>query len=179
VSSHWVQSANRVGRATRAEVSALARERKQVLVRAGIAADAREAVLEHPTGEELVGNLPDDGPPRAVLAREAVVVDHLQAVQVIGHQPKERRRLGSSGFIDAARRTRWIGHRHSLSRERRAYVRLRCVPSPFRCATGCFDAPSTWFGPHDACCCRADPPFAQRSTSRGPLAAETSVEAVE
>ena len=50
------------------------------------AADAREPVLEHPAGEELVSDLCDDGPPGAVLAGEAVIVDRLQAMQMIGHQ---------------------------------------------------------------------------------------------
>ncbi|MBC8086732.1 MAG: hypothetical protein H7Z40_05665, partial [Phycisphaerae bacterium] len=49
----------------------------------GIAADAGEAVLEDAAGEKLVGDLRDDGPPRAVLAREAVVVDRLESMQMI------------------------------------------------------------------------------------------------
>ena len=36
-----------------------------------------------------------------------------------------------------------------------AYRRLGCGPSPFRCATGCFDATSTRCRPNDACCSRA------------------------
>lgn len=47
----------------------LAGERKQILVRAGLAADAREAVVEHATGEELVRDRRDHGPPRAVVRR--------------------------------------------------------------------------------------------------------------
>ena len=39
-------------------------------MRAGVAADAGEAVLEDPTREELIGHLPDDRTPRAVLARK-------------------------------------------------------------------------------------------------------------
>ena len=96
MSSHCVQIAKRLGVAARTEVAARAREREQILVRAGIAADAREPVLEHAAGEELVSDLCDDGPPGAVFAREAVVVSCLQALQMIGHQPKERRRLGPS-----------------------------------------------------------------------------------
>jgi hypothetical protein len=41
----------------RTEVAALTRERDQILVRAGVTADAGEAVLEHAAGEELVGDL--------------------------------------------------------------------------------------------------------------------------
>jgi len=48
------------GVAARAEIPALAREREQVFVRAGVTADAGEAVLEDPTREELIGHLPDD-----------------------------------------------------------------------------------------------------------------------
>ena len=59
-----------LGVAARAEIAALAGEREQVLVRAGVAADAREPVVEDAAGEELVGDLRDDGAPRAVLARE-------------------------------------------------------------------------------------------------------------
>ena len=83
VSSHWVQIAKRLGRATGADVAAFAREREQILVRARLAAEAGEPVLEHPAGEELVSDLHDDGPPGAVLAGEAVVVDGLQALQMI------------------------------------------------------------------------------------------------
>jgi hypothetical protein len=54
-------------------------------VRTGVAADAGEAVLEYPTREELVRHPRDHGAPRAVLAREALVVDRLQAMQMIGH----------------------------------------------------------------------------------------------
>ena len=70
--------ARRLGRAAGAEVAALAGEGQQILVRARIAADAGEAVLEDAAGEELVSDLRDDGPPRAVLAREALVVDRLE-----------------------------------------------------------------------------------------------------
>jgi len=83
VSSHCVQNANRLGSAAGAEVAARAGEREQVLVRARVATDAREPVLEHPAGEELLRDLRDDGAPRTVLAREAVVVDRLQPLQVI------------------------------------------------------------------------------------------------
>jgi len=55
--------------AARAEIAALAREREQVFVRTGVAADAGEAVLEDPTREELIGHLPDDRTPRAVLEK--------------------------------------------------------------------------------------------------------------
>jgi hypothetical protein len=41
----------------RTEVAALTREREEILVRARVAADAGEAVLEHAAGEELVGDL--------------------------------------------------------------------------------------------------------------------------
>lgn len=56
----------------------------------------REAVLEDAAGEELVCDLADDGAPRAVLARKAVVVHRLQAVELILHQLKQRRRLRAS-----------------------------------------------------------------------------------
>ena len=72
-----------LGVATRAEVAALAREGEEILVRARITADAGEAVLQHATRQKLVGDLRDDGAPWAILAREAVVVDRRQAMQVI------------------------------------------------------------------------------------------------
>jgi hypothetical protein len=72
-----------LGMTTWAEVPALTREREQVLVRAGIAADAGEAVLEDAAGTELVGALRDDGAPRAGLARAALVVDRLEPMQMI------------------------------------------------------------------------------------------------
>ncbi|MEX1113147.1 MAG: hypothetical protein WED32_01690 [Patescibacteria group bacterium] len=40
-------------------------------------------MLEDAAGEELVGDLRDDGPPRAVLARVAVFVDRLEPMQMI------------------------------------------------------------------------------------------------
>ena len=72
-----------LGMTTGAEIPALAREGEQILVRAGVAADAGEAVLEDAAGKELVGDLCDDGAPWAILAREALVVDRLQAIQMI------------------------------------------------------------------------------------------------
>ena len=66
-----------------AEVPALAGAREQILVRAGVAADAGEAVLQHAARKELVSDLCDDGAPWAILAREALVVDCLQAMQVV------------------------------------------------------------------------------------------------
>jgi len=120
-----------------AAVAARAREREQIRVRARLAAAAGEPAIEHAAGEELVGHLRDDGAPRAVLACEALVVDGLQALQVIRHQPKQRRRLGPSGLVDAAR---------SGTGERRAYGRLGGWRSPFRCATGHSDATSGFAG---------------------------------
>jgi hypothetical protein len=52
-------------------------------MRARVAADAGEPVVEHAAGEERVRDLRDHGPPRAVLARETVVIDRLQAMQMI------------------------------------------------------------------------------------------------
>ncbi len=72
--------------------------------------------------EELVGDLRDDPAPRTVLAREALVVDRLQSVQVIRHQPKERRRLRASGLVHGARRRYRVGHARSGTEERRAYA---------------------------------------------------------
>jgi len=83
VSSHGVQIARRLGRTARADVSARAGEGQQILVRARIAADACEPVLQHAAREERVSDLRDHGPPWAIRAREAVVVDRLQPLQVI------------------------------------------------------------------------------------------------
>jgi len=134
------------GVAARAEVTTLARERQLIPVRAGVTADACDAVIEDPIGEELVGDLRDDRAPRAVLAREALVVDRLQTVQVIRHQPKERRRLGPSGFVDAARRARGsaIGapshgsaeHTPDSGADRRHSVAPRAVSTQHSCGAG-------------------------------------------
>jgi hypothetical protein len=75
-------------------------------------------VIEHAAGEELLGDPRDDGAPRAVLTHEAVVADRLQSVQLIRHQPKQRRRLRASGLVDAARRRRRIGHARFGTEER-------------------------------------------------------------
>jgi hypothetical protein len=93
------------------------RGREQVFVRTGIAADASEPVFEHAAGEELLRHPRDDGTPRAIRAREALVVDRLQAVQMIRHEPKERRRLRTAGFVDATRRRCRVGHARSGTAE--------------------------------------------------------------
>ena len=64
----------------------------------GVAAGAREAVREDAAGEDLVGDVAHDVAVRAVVAREALVVDPVQAVEMILHQPKQRRRLWASGL---------------------------------------------------------------------------------
>gem|GEM_PF-6685995 len=66
-------------------------EGQQILVRAGVAADAREAVREHAARQKLVGYLSDDGTPRAVLAGEAVVVDRRHAQQRLVRRRAQRR----------------------------------------------------------------------------------------
>jgi hypothetical protein len=55
-------------------------------------------VVEDAAAEELASDLRDDGPLAAILAHEAVVVDRLQAMPMIRHQPKARRRLGRRGL---------------------------------------------------------------------------------
>ena len=149
------------------EVPTLAGEREQVLVGTGVTPDAREAVLEDAAGEELVRDLADHGAPRAVLVREALVVHRLQAVEMILHQPEQRRRLWTSGLVDAE------GHRRRVCRgvcrgvchvpqarsqtmERRAYGRLARGLSSWCCVAGYSDATSDECGPNSACCCRAD-----------------------
>ena len=91
-----------------ATAPALAGEGKQVFVGTGVTPDAREPVLEDAAGKERVRDLRDHGAPRAVLAREALVVDRLQAVEMILHQPEQRRRLRTPGLVDAE------GHRRRV-----------------------------------------------------------------
>lgn len=67
------------------------------------------------TLEEL-HSLLDDGSPRAVLMGEALVVDGLRPLEVIRHQPKQRRRLRASGLVGAARRWRRVGDMRSETR---------------------------------------------------------------
>ena len=144
------------------EVPAFAGEGEQVFVGTGVTPDAREPVLEDAAGEELVRDLADDGAPRAVLAREALVVHRLQAVEMILHQPEQRRRLWTSGLVDAE------GHRRRVCRgvchvpqarsqtmERRAYGRLARGLSSWCCVAGYSDATSAC-GPNSACRWRAD-----------------------
>lgn len=128
-----------------AEVPPLAGEREQVFVRAGVTPDAREAVREDAAGEELVRDLADDGAPRAVVVREALVVHRLQAVELILHQPKQRRRLRTPGLVDAEGHRRRVGHvPHARSHtvERRAYPRPARGLSSWYCVAGHSDA--TW-----------------------------------
>ena len=75
--------------AARAVFATLTRERERTFVRAGVAADAREAELRHTAREEAVGDSGHHRAPLAVLARELVVVDRLHAVQLVRDQPKE------------------------------------------------------------------------------------------
>ena len=89
-----------LGVAARAEIPALAREREQVFVPAGVTADAGEAVLQDPTGEELVGHLRDDEPPGAVLPSEAFVLDRLVPPLSQGRQ-RLRETSESSGAYSA------------------------------------------------------------------------------
>ena len=102
-------------------------------MRAVVTTNTREPVVEHAAGEELVGDLCDDGPPGAVLAGEAVFVDRLEAMQMIRHQPKQRRRLGASGLVDATRRWRRVGHalRDRGARSIRP-TRVRTITVPLR-----------------------------------------------
>src|SRR3972149_2781516 len=83
-----------------AEAPALAREREQGLGGTDFTADACAPVVKDATGEEHVCDLNDDGTPRDALTSEAVVVDRLQAVEMILHQPKQRRRLWASGLVN-------------------------------------------------------------------------------
>ena len=99
------------------------------------ASDRGDRAWGHP-----VGHLPDDGTPRAIRAGKALVVDRLQAVQMIRDQPKERRRLGAPGFVDAARGRRRVCHWRSVSVERRAYARSPRRPPPSDCARGSSNA---------------------------------------
>ena len=73
--------------ATRAEVTALAREREQILVRAGTTAHAGEAVREDAAGEIVVDHLGDDRPPVSVLSREPIVVDCAELGEVLLQHP--------------------------------------------------------------------------------------------
>ena len=95
---------------------------EQILVRAGVAADAGEAVFQHAARDKLLGDLRDDETPRVVLAHGTVVADCLPSVQVIRHQPQDRRRLRASELVAAARRRDCIGHPRSGTEERRAYA---------------------------------------------------------
>lgn len=114
-----------LGVAARAAVPARAREREEVLVGAIVTPDARDAELEHAAGNALVRDLPDHGASRAILAREALVVHRVQAVHVILHQPEHRRRLRTSGCVDAEGRRRLVPHARSLRREQASGPRFR------------------------------------------------------
>ena len=85
--------------AARAEVATLAGERQQILMRTGVAADAREAVLEDTKRQEVVGRLRTDGTARAVLAGEALVVDCLSAGTALPIERRNRRTIGPAGNV--------------------------------------------------------------------------------
>src|SRR4030042_1245215 len=77
----------RLGVAAGTEVAALAGEGEQVLVGAGVAADAGEAVLDESAGEEPLDDRGDDGAPRAVGGGEPLVVDQAQVPGGVGGRP--------------------------------------------------------------------------------------------
>ena len=103
-----------LGMAAGAALAARAGYREQVLVRAGIAADAGEPVLEHPAGEELVGHVADHRTPPDATGRTR------------GRSGRRRPSAGDAGGL--------------ISTERAA-TRAGVVVCRRR-ATGCFDATS-------------------------------------
>ena len=76
----------------------------------------------------------------------------LQAVQMVRHQPKERRSLRASGLVDSACRRCRIRHTRSEGRKRRAYARPGRRSLPSDCARGSSDATSTGRRHNIACC---------------------------
>ena len=91
MSSHCAQRARRLGRAARAEVPAFTREREQVLVRAGVAADAGEAMLQHAAGEKLVSDLGDDGAESGMRAPGPRSAEHTPTDRAACHRSVARR----------------------------------------------------------------------------------------
>ena len=97
----------------------------------------------------------DDADRELALTRQRANSDHvdgLQAVQMVRHQPKERRGLRASGLVDAACRRCPIRHTRSEGRERRAYARPGRCWLPSDCARGSSDATSTGRRHNIACC---------------------------
>ncbi len=84
-----------LGVATRAEVPALAREDQQILVRAGVAPDALDAVLHHATGEECVGDLRHHETPRAIVPCNALEVPRLDPGRSSSRPPPPGSSLGA------------------------------------------------------------------------------------
>lgn len=80
-SSHWVQMARRLAWQLGQKLRLLKENTSRFsCVSAGIAADAGKPVLEHAAGEALAGHMRENRTPRAVPAREELVVDRLQAM---------------------------------------------------------------------------------------------------
>ena len=86
------------GVAARTEVARLAREGEEILVRTRVTAHAREAVLEHAAGEELVGHLAHDGAPVAVRGGESLLVRGVKRAEVVAHEPKGGEACGRRGL---------------------------------------------------------------------------------
>jgi len=107
-------------------------------VRTVVTANTREPVVEDAAGEEIVGHLRDHAAPRAVRASEAVVVDCLQAMQMIRPQPKERRRLGASGPVDVTRHRGRVACHHSVARRAVSTQRRRGAGRTVLAADGRF-----------------------------------------
>lgn len=122
-----------IGVKAQAEVPTLARERQKVLVRTGVVADAGKSVLRCPAGEKLVGDSRDHGLPSVILAGEVVIVDRLQSVQMVRHQPKARRRGGRQA-PSAPHRPCSLRDRAPRIRPTRARtVAIPLRDGPFRC----------------------------------------------
>src|ERR1035437_5074588 len=84
---------------------------------------------------------------QAVVARDALVVHRLQAVELILHQPEQRRRLRAPGLVDVEGRRRrvcrgvcHVPHARSPTVERRAYGRPARGLSSWCCVAGHSDA---------------------------------------
>jgi transposase len=118
------------------------RPRARILLEASTASEWVARHLES-LGHEVIVSDPNVAPMYATRSRRTTT--DKQAVEMILHQPEQRRRLRTPGLVDAEghrRRMSHVPHARSQTVERRAYGRPARGLSPWYCVAGYSDATS-------------------------------------
>lgn len=137
----------------------LARERQRILLRTRCTAYERSRARGLRT--RGIGRRPAPRPGATGRRRARSICRKSSAGRAYDPTPTERATTREgAGDVDAASRPGRVWHARSGTEERRAYARLGRGPTPFRCATGRFDATS---GVADLTMLAADGRFRERA----------------